>query len=298
MATAVAKGALFPEVLLNEFVNGVKGRSALATLSNQRPLLFNGNREFVFTLDKEADLVAENAAKTVGGATITPITVVPYKFEYGTRVSDEFMYASEEAKLETLKVFAEGMQRKFARALDIAAMHGLNPRTATAATAVIGTNHFDSKVTQTVTQATSTDADAEIEAAIALVEAAEHEVTGAAIAPAFRGELAALKANGIRLYPDLAWGRNPGEINGVIIDVNSTVSFNSSKDRVIVGNFQDYFRWGIAKEIPLEVIEYGNPDNDSTLGDLKGHNQVYLRAEVYMGWAILDASAFALVKAE
>jgi len=38
-----------------------------------------------------------------------------------------------------------------------------------------------------------------------------------------------------------------------------------------------------AKEIPLEVIEYGNPDNDAEAGDLKGHNQVYLRCELYLG---------------
>ena len=33
------------------------------------------------------------------------------------------------------------------------------------------------------------------------------------------------------------------------------------------------------------------------LGDLKGHNQVYLRGEAYIGWGILDRSAFAHIKA-
>lgn len=42
---------------------------------------------------------------------------------------------------------------------------------------------------------------------------------------------------------------------------------------------------------------YGNPDNDTQLGDLKGHNQVYLRGEAYIGWGILDPSAFAHIKA-
>ena len=58
-----------------------------------------------------------------------------------------------------------------------------------------------------------------------------------------------------------------------------------------------WFKWGYAKEIPIEVIQYGNPDNDTTLGDLKGHNQVYLRGEAYIGWGILDAAAFAHIKA-
>ena len=47
---------------------------------------------------------------------------------------------------------------------------------------------------------------------------------------------------------------------------------------------------------PLEVIEYGNPDN-SDAGDLKGHNQVYIRGEAYIGWAILIPKAFALIAA-
>ena len=43
------------------------------------------------------------------------------------------------------------------------------------------------------------------------------------------------------------------------------------------------------------MIEYGDPDNSGY--DLKGHNQVYLRGEAYIGWGILDKDAFALVKA-
>ena len=61
------------------------------------------------------------------------------------------------------------------------------------------------------------------------------------------------------------------------------------------GNFADYFRWGYARQIPLEVIEYGNPDN-SDAGDLKGHNQVYLRGEAYIGWGIILPEAFARIK--
>ena len=67
--------------------------------------------------------------------------------------------------------------------------------------------------------------------------------------------------------------------------------------KAIVGDFDNCFKWGYAKEIPLEVIEYGNPDNDAELGDLKGHNQVYLRAEAYIGWGIIVPEAFAIIKA-
>ena len=77
---------------------------------------------------------------------------------------------------------------------------------------------------------------------------------------------------------------------------NSTLSFNGNADRAIVGNFRDYFKWGFAKQIPLEVIEYGDPDNAGR--DLKGHNEVYLRGEAYIGWGIIAPAAFAKVRDE
>ncbi len=296
MSDVLTKGNLFPEVLVTEMMNLVSGKSSLAKLSKSKPVPFNGMREFTFSLDKEVDVVAENGAKTKGGATVTPITIIPVKIEYGARVSDEFMYASDEVKLDYLKAFADGFAKKAARGFDIMAMHGVNPRTGNASS-VIGKNHFDSMVTQTVTVSTGTTADDQIESAIALIQGSEKDVTGLALAPAFRSELAKLKnSNGEKLYPELAWGSAPGVINGLPVDVNSTVSANSNLDRAIVGDFENMFRWGYAKEIPLEIIQYGNPDNDETLGDLKGHNQVYLRAEAYIGWGILDPSAFAIVK--
>ena len=64
-------------------------------------------------------------------------------------------------------------------------------------------------------------------------------------------------------------------------------------DKAIVGDFANMFKWGYAKEIPVEIIKYGDPDNSGK--DLKGYNQVYIRAEVYLGWGILDGDSFARV---
>ena len=54
---------------------------------------------------------------------------------------------------------------------------------------------------------------------------------------------------------------------------NSTVAFNDSKDLAIVGDFANYFKYGIAKEILMDVIPYGDPDNTGL--DLKGNNQIF-----------------------
>ncbi len=296
MPNVVNKGALLPPEIATGMINLVRGKSSLARLSQARPVSFNGNEYFTFNFDNEVSIVGESAAKVNGGVTVAPVTVRPYKFEYGARFSDEFMIASEEYQMDVLRQFSEGFAAKAARGMDIAAIHGLNPRTG-AASAVVGTNHFDAAVTQTAT--ITADANADVETAIALVQAQEHDVTGMAMAPAFRSALAQLKKSGTSnepMFPELGWGAAPGVINGLPVDTNSTVSFGTgTKDRAIVGNFRDFFRWGFARGISIEIIEYGNPDNDATAGDLKGHNQIYIRGECYIGWGILLPAAFARI---
>lgn len=294
MANVLSKGALFPQELTNELFTLVKGKSSLARLSQQSPLPFNGNQVFTFNFDNEVDVVAENGAKSNGGATIAPITIQPIKIEYGMRISDEFKYAAEEIQLEYLRAFSDGFASRAARGMDIMALHGLNPRTGQAS-AVIGTNHFDSLVTQTVTKTASPNTD--VESAIALVQGNEYEVNGMAMSPAFRSSLSQEKySDGHPMFPELSWGSQPSEVKGLPVDTNSTVSFGKdSSDLAVLGNFRDYFRYGIAKDIGIEVIEYGNPDNDQAAGDLKGHNQIYLRGEMFIGWGILLPDAFARI---
>ena len=179
-----------------------------------------------------------------------------------------------------------------AKGLDLAAFHGINPRT-NSASAVIGTNHFDGKVTQTVTYASATPDD-NLEDAIALVDGSEMDVTGMALSKTFGSAMSKVKANGVKLYPEFAFGASPNTLNGIPVSVNKTVSGGTTKDHAIIGDFQNAFKWGYSKQIPTEIIKYGDPDNSGK--DLKGYNQVYIRAELYLGWGILIPEAFAIVK--
>lgn len=293
MATELSKGTLFDATLVTDLITKVKGASSLALLSSQTPIPFNGMKEFVFSMDSEIDVVAENGKKTHGGVTLEPVTIVPIKVEYGARISDEFMYASEEAKIDILKSFNDGFARKVAKGLDIMAFHGVNPRTGTVSN-VIGTNHFDSKVTQKV-DFVAASANDNVESAIEMLTANEDTPTGMIMAPAMRSALAKLKdTDGRALFPELAWGATPSTLNGLTVNTNVTMSANQNKDRAIVGDFQNAFKWGYAKEIPMEIIRYGDPDNSGK--DLKGYNQIYLRAEVYLGWGILDPNAFVRIE--
>lgn len=288
---ATERGTMFDPELVTDLINKVKGRSSLAALCAQTPIPFNGLKEFTFTMDKEVDIVAEGGKKTEGGISLEPVTIVPIKFEYGARISDEFLYATEEEQIDILTAFNEGFARKVAKGLDIAAMHGINPRTGEAST-VVGDNNFDSKVTQKVdyTEATPDD---NLEAAIALVDGSEGDVTGMALSKTFGAAMAKVKANNVKLYPEFAFGASPETLNGIRVDVNKTVSGTTAKDHGIVGDFQNAFKWGYSKQIPMEIIKYGDPDNSGK--DLKGYNQVYIRAEVYLGWGILLPESFARI---
>lgn len=289
--TELSKGTLFEPSLVTDLISKVKGKSSLAILSQHTPIPFNGLKEFTFSLDNEIDVVAENGKKAYGGVSVEPIKIIPIKVEYGARISDEFMYASEEEKIDILKAFNDGFAKKVAKGLDLMAFHGINPRTGEASS-VIGDNHFDNVVVQTVVYDAG-DPDANIEAAVAVIHGSEGEVTGAAFSPIFSSALAKMKINGVKAFPELSWGANPGSINGLKIDINKTVENKTVKDRAILGDFMNMFKWGYAKEVPFEVIRYGDPDNSGK--DLKGYNQVYLRAELYIGWGIMDANSFARV---
>ena len=107
-ANAVARGSLFPAELVPEFFNKVKGKSSLAKMCGASPIPFNGMKEFTFSMDNEVDVVAEAGAKSAGGGQVGAVTIVPIKIEYGMRVSDEFIYGSEEVALDYLRAFADG----------------------------------------------------------------------------------------------------------------------------------------------------------------------------------------------
>lgn len=294
MPDILSKENKFDPVLVTELFDKVKGKSSLAALCGQTPIPFNGQKEFIFTMDDEVDLVAENGKMTRGGVSLDPVIIVPVKIEYGARISDEFLYAAEEEQIETLRNFSDGFAKKTARGLDIMAFHGVNPRAKTAS-ALIGTNHFDNGVT-VIKQDSKTPKtpDALIEEAIAAVQDNEYDISGLTMAPSFRADLAKMvDTSGRKIYPELAWGNAPSQMNGIQTVTNNTVSFNSSKDLAIVGDFST-FKWGYSKEIPLEIIEYGDPDNSGQ--DLKGCGQVYIRAKAYIGWGIMDKSAFAVIQ--
>lgn len=196
------------------------------------------------------------------------------------------MRASEEKALGMLQAFTDGFAMKIARAIDIMSFHGVNPADLKASDK-IGTNHLD-----TVTSVTYTDGKPEdaLNAAIAVI--GDNDVNGYALSKAFATALGSYKENGVSLYPEFKLGANPGKLVGTACDVNSTVNKGNADALAYVGDFENAFRWGYADEIPMEVIQYGDPDGQ---GDLKRTNEIVLRAEAWIGWGILNKDAFARI---
>lgn len=288
----------FPTQLVSEMFNAVGGHSSLAKLSGAKPIPFAGETVMVFSNAGEASLVAEGAAKPAGNAAVTPVVIRPQKFVYQQRVSDEFV-KNAQSQLNFLQAFADGFGRVIARGLDIAAMHGIDPATK-GDIAGLATNNFDDLLTGTqIITYSSANPDTNIDAAVTAIQALGGDVTGIAMSPAFGTALGALKVNGVPQFPEYRFGQNPDSFYGMGSDVNSTVAVKGSAtgaptDYAIIGDFANAFRWGYALNIPLEVIEYGDPDGAGH--DLKQYNEVLLRAEAYIGWSILDANRFAVVR--
>ena len=279
--------SMFPATVVKEIFSLVNGHSTIIKLAKQMPVAFSGNDIFTFNLDGEVSIVGEGQQKPAGSAKIAPVRVKPLKIIYQHRLSDEFLHASEEKALEMLKAFKDGFAKKIGSGIDIMAFHGLNPADLQPS-ATIGENHLDTVAAATYTEGKPEEA---LNDAVALV--GDFDVTGYALSKAMGTALGNYKENGVSQYPEFKLGGNPGALGKTAADVNSTVSKGNDKAMGYVGDFANAFRWGYADQVPMEVIQYGDPDGQ---GDLKRTNEIVLRAEAYVGWGILSKDAFSRIQ--
>lgn len=295
MATLQLGSNLFDPTLVTEIFNKVKGASALAKLSNSEPISFTGNKLFTFNMDNEVDAMGEGDQSKHGGVSLQAKTITPVRVEYGARVSVEFMHASEAQRVDILKAYNDGFARKLARGFDIMALHGKNPRTMEASPQV-NNNHFAHEVTQVAeTPAGLASMSDALSSAAALVQGSENEINGIILAPSAAAVLSKARVNGVREFPELGFGGIGTNLQGLPLEVSGNLSKGSdNKCRALVGDFAGAFKWGFASGVEFSVIPYGDPDKSGR--DLAGCNEIYLKSAAWLGWCILDPSAFAFVK--
>ena len=295
MATLTSGFVNVPTQKLDAWLGKVKGGSSIAALSGAIPMKFGKGESMVFDIG-EAEYVGEGQDKGATTVTKAPQTVDPFKFHKTIRFNQEVLWADEDHQLEVVDQILEQIQPALSRALDYGVIHGINP---TGGAAVAAMTQKLASATSIVTQAPGDKPYANVDAADALVLANGFVPRDIALDPAFAAQFSGLRnaTSEQKLYPNFTLSEAVSALDGHRSSVNRTVgavgvAAVASKLRGIVGDFSAV-RWGIQKQIGLELIQYGDPDGG---GDLKRKNQVAFRAEVVYGWGIADLAAFALVK--
>lgn len=296
--------------LPNHMVPGVwqkaQGQSVLARLSAAEPQEFGSQQYMTLTAPPRGEVVGEGAQKSESTATFAPVTAIPRKVQVTQRFNQEVKWADDSRQLGVLQVMADLSGVALGRALDLIAIHGINPLTG-ALLSGSPTKIVDSTNVVELTSVTTLKPDQAIEAAIGLVLDDSLSPDGVALDNGFAFRLATQRdAQQRKLYPELGFGNTATAFSGLNAAVSDTVrggpeavtastgAYRTTNPHVkaIAGDFSA-FRWGVQVNVPLELIEFGDPDG---LGDLKRSNQIAIRAEVVYGIGILSTDAFAVVK--
>lgn len=293
MAVLSASDFNLPNDMAEGIFKKAQTGSVIAQLSGAKPQKFGKQSVMVLTSAPKAEIVGEGADKSPTDAAYTTKVVSPIKLQVTMRFNQEVMWADEDAQIGVLQDLSENAGIALARALDLVAIHKLNPLTGTVS-GLVSEGIIDT--TQSTTLAND-KYDVAVEQAVGQVIASGYALTGLAMDPALSFGLSTMRdTTGRRLYPELGFGMSVSNFEGVSAAVSNTVSAGveaktASNLLGIVGQF-DAVRWGVQRDIAAHLIEYGDPDG---LGDLQRKNQVAIRAEVVYGIGIMDLAAFAKI---
>lgn len=304
---ALATGSFsLPKHMVPGVWQKAQGQSVLARLSASDPQEFGEQQYMTLTAPPRGEVVGEGAQKSESTATFAPVTAIPRKVQVTQRFSQEVKWADEPRQLGVLQTMADLSGVALGRALDLIAIHGINPLTG-AALSGSPAKILDSTNVVELDSTSVAKPDQAIEAAVGLVLADSLSPDGIALDNSYAFSLATQRdSQGRKLYPELGFGATATAFSGLNAAVSDTVrggpeavtastgAYRTTNPNVkaIAGDFTA-FRWGVQVSIPLELIEFGDPDG---LGDLKRQNQIAIRSEVVYGIGIMSTDAFAVVK--
>lgn len=281
-----------PTEVAGEILQKAQNTSTIQTLSPAQPSLFKNVENIVFTQEPEAEFVAENAQKGASDAAFTPIKGVPHKAQVTVRMSDEVKWADEDNQIGILNAIIDASSKALGRALDYGIYHAINPRTGDVVTGMTALTAGATGVTA------SNDASADLDKMVEAVNE-QYDISGIALSKPFANTLRKIRVSstGMRLYPEIPINLQVGLLDGISAATSNTVNGALAKVATnvlaILGDF-NLIRWGIVRDLGLDVIETGDPDGQ---GDLKRLNQIAYRTEIVYSWAVLDPKGFAVLKA-
>jgi hypothetical protein len=280
-------------------VKASKTLSTVARLSPREPQRFGTTDYITFNDIPKMEFVEEGADKASQGTSFGSVTAKPHKGQVTLRFNEEVQWLDEDYQLGILREVTDAGQTALSRGLDLGMFHRINPLTGQVIT---GWDNYITATTKRVEMAAGVDADAEVRAAVGLLVNDSKSVNGFAIDPKLSWDLAGLQAlsggqpTGTPRYPGLGFGTNITDFLGITTAQGDTVSgvpeAADTKVRGIVGDFANGIRWGVQRELPVEIIRYGDPDGQ---GDLKRKNQIALRLEIVYGWYVF-ADRFAVIE--
>lgn len=293
MAALITTNFEIPSAISTGIFEKAQKGSTLAQLSGARPQKFGKQQVWTLTAPPKAEIVGEGAEKSPTPTTYGTKTINPFKLQVTMRFSQEVKWADEDIQIGVLQDLASNASIALGRALDLVAIHKINPLTGTVSSLV---KEGLADTTQSVTLS-GAKYDEAIEAAAGVIISAGYTPGGIAMDPALSFGLSTMRdTNGRKIYPEIGFGQNVTNFSGMNAAVSDTVSAKNeiatpSKLLGIVGQF-NAFRWGVQRSIGAHLIEYGDPDG---LGDLQRQNQIAIRAEIVYGIGIMDSKAFAKI---
>lgn len=262
----------------------------ISTLTGRLPDIQIGETSFFDLSARTKGEVVGEAADKAATPTEHPLRYIrTTKLQYTERFSKEFLEFDAGRQMQVVTRLAnKWMGSDFLRDLDTIVIHGVNPHTGEVATSLqdyITKTGSSILVPSTGTSASAIDAD--LQSAIDSVE----DVSGVGFSNSAAHKLASITDSGVQKYPSLGkFGLNVTSFEEVPAAQSKEVGEYGGV-QLLVGDF-NAIRWGIASEMPVELIKYGDPDG---LGDLQRKNQVALRYEVIFGFGIANPKALAVV---
>jgi len=298
MAVLATTGITLPKNIADGLWAKAMTGSAVVALSGAQPQKFGEVTQMTLTGRPRAEYVGEGANKASSGTTFGTKIVSPHKVQVTQRFNQEVKWADEDYQLGILKALADEGGLALARALDLGVFHGINPASGTVVAGILAADRIGTttNVVELMT-ANLTTPDLMIEQAAGLVIADGFVPNGIALDPTYAWTIATARyADGRKKYPEFGFGTNITTFEGLSAAQTSTVGglpevAAGTGVKAIVGDWST-LRWGVQKVVPVELIEFGDPDGQ---GDLKRTNQIALRLEVVYGWGVMDLDAYGLV---
>lgn len=286
---------LMPRTIADGMITRTQTTSTVAKLSGAEPQKF-GNVDYItFDSFPRAEFVEEGADKGSTTGAFGNVTAKPRKAQVTMRFNEEVQWADEDHQLDAISQLSGKGSEALSRALDLGLYHRIQPLTGSI---ISGWDNYLTATDKSVEVAEGVELDQVIREAVGLLVTDEVEPitpTGLALDPSTVWALGNLQTknadgspSGVQRYPSLGLGTDIQSFLGLSTAVGNTVSGKPEASAAtgikgIVGDFQNGIRWGIQRDLPIELIRYGDPDGQ---GDLKRKNQIAFRMEIVFGWYV------------